>query len=181
MVWQYYGKDFTELPKEKYGFVYIIEYESGKKYIGKKSFYSVSVIEARKDLILRDGAVRIYRNILRGEDGKIAVTKKDKAKARKLGLKAKRTAYDSIIKESNWRTYNGSCDNIEKGDNVVKKNIVMLANSQQHLSYLETKLQFSVDAGINEAYYNKCIGGSYYDNVERVCGEYLKYKGVEDE
>lgn len=41
--WQYNGKDFTEIDiGEYYGFVYLItNLTNGKKYIGKKFFYSI--------------------------------------------------------------------------------------------------------------------------------------------
>lgn len=44
--WLYNGQPFTEVPKGMVAFVYLLtEVESGKQYIGKKSFISVSTTE----------------------------------------------------------------------------------------------------------------------------------------
>jgi len=41
MPWKYNNQNFTEAPKEMEGFVYLItNLETGKKYIGKKSFWT---------------------------------------------------------------------------------------------------------------------------------------------
>jgi len=43
MSWKYRGKEYTELPEEYFGFVYIITHrETGKSYIGKKQFKSLN-------------------------------------------------------------------------------------------------------------------------------------------
>ena len=44
--WLYNGQPFTEVPKGVVAFVYLLtEVETGKQYIGKKSFVSVSTAE----------------------------------------------------------------------------------------------------------------------------------------
>lgn len=41
MSWKYNNQDFTEVPKDMEGFVYLItNLETGKKYIGKKTFWT---------------------------------------------------------------------------------------------------------------------------------------------
>lgn len=41
MVWKYNNQDFTEVPKDMEGFVYLItNLETKKKYIGKKTFWT---------------------------------------------------------------------------------------------------------------------------------------------
>ena len=41
MSWQYNGEDFTDVPKEMEGFVYVItNLTNNKKYIGKKHFWT---------------------------------------------------------------------------------------------------------------------------------------------
>ena len=40
-MWKYNNQDFTEIPKDMEGFVYLItNLETGKKYIGKKTFWT---------------------------------------------------------------------------------------------------------------------------------------------
>lgn len=145
-MWFYKGERFDKLPNNKYGFVYEITYESGMKYRGKKSFYSI--------------------------------TKKKFGKKQLSQLTDKRMKkYEIIVKESNWKKYAGSCKEIAKGDKIVSKEIIGLANSQHHLTYLEYKYLFEVDACINENYYNKNIASRFYDSIEKIAGEYLNYKG----
>lgn len=41
MSWKYNGKDFTEVPKDMEGFVYLItNLSNNKKYVGKKNFWT---------------------------------------------------------------------------------------------------------------------------------------------
>ena len=85
------------------------------------------------------------------------------------GYKRKRRS----MVESDWRTYNGS-SSLSKSMEVVSKEILSLANSMNHLSYLETKLLFEHDVLYNEDNLNANIGGKYYDNVDRRSGKWLK-------
>lgn len=40
-MWKYNNQDFTEIPKDMEGFVYLItNLETGKKYVGKKNFWT---------------------------------------------------------------------------------------------------------------------------------------------
>ena len=48
-MWIYQGKEFTETPEEYQGFVYeITELDTGKKYIGKKFFWSPKILPVTK-------------------------------------------------------------------------------------------------------------------------------------
>lgn len=136
MIWLKDGIEFNKIPENKYGFIYLITYKSGKKYIGKKSFFSFKILPPLK------------------------------------GNKRRR----KVIRESNWKMYLGSSKEIPRTDKPIRKEILSLSNSKQHLSYEEEKYLFMFDVLFSDDYYNKNIAGKYFDNVDKVAGEYLKYK-----
>jgi len=150
--------DFTS---DVEGFVYCITYTNGQQYIGQRGLYSTNTIPAKKSGILRDGAERLNRDILRFPDGKIAASKKDRAKARKLGIKAKREPYDRIRTPRSFARYEGSTDN-SKGLIVAKKEIIELCTSKIDLTYCEVKWMFRFDVLFNDIFINDNIGGLYY-------------------
>jgi len=131
------------------------------KYLGQKSFYSKTTLPARKDGSIRTGFVREYKNVLRFPDGKVVVSKQDKAKARKAGIKATRTAYDVGYVESKWRTYWGSSE-IAKLATPVSKEIVEFALSKRNLTYLEAKHLFINDVIKEPEFYNENILGKFF-------------------
>lgn len=49
MNWIYKDESFTEIPFEKYGFIYRIEYSDGTRYIGKKSFFNLVTLPPLKN------------------------------------------------------------------------------------------------------------------------------------
>jgi len=120
------------------GFVYVIEFTDGTKYIGKKNFYSTRTLPALKSGKIREGAIRTF----------------------KIG-KGKREYYDIVKKESNWKTYQGSHINCK--DKIPKyKRILAYADSKLQLTYLEAKFLFSFDVLLNPKYLNDNILGTFY-------------------
>lgn len=78
MLWEFYGKPITELPKSTFGFVYILHYEDGFKYVGMKSAFSTLEKPAKKSGEVREGCTRVSRRIMRDpETGKVPASKKD--------------------------------------------------------------------------------------------------------
>ena len=165
MQWLHKGKPMfshDEFTADVVGFIYELSYSNGQKYIGKRELYSTNIIPAKKSLQLRDGAERVYRNILKDEDGKICASKKSKAQARKKGLKATRTPYDKIVSPKGFADYEGS-HKTAKGLTLVKKEIIELCSSKIDLTYSEVKWMFRFDVLFNDVYINDNIGGLYYD------------------
>lgn len=122
------------------GFVYEIEnLETGKKYIGKKSLISTRT----KKLGVR---------ALAAQEGKIG-RKKTKEK---------------ITKESDWKKYWGSDDELKKevkdlGENKFKRTILRLCSGKKELSYFEEKYLYTNEVLENpDKWYNKNIAGKYF-------------------
>ena len=63
MNWIYDGAEVNELPKDTYGFTYLIEYEDGTYYMGKKQVYSyIKKPLTKKELALQtDKRLKSYR------------------------------------------------------------------------------------------------------------------------
>ena len=40
LTWTFEGKPFTEFPTDMFGFIYLITYSDGTKYLGKKQAFS---------------------------------------------------------------------------------------------------------------------------------------------
>ena len=45
--WRYKGKIFKETPEEYEAFVYLLQFEDGSKYVGKKVFYSIRRVKVK--------------------------------------------------------------------------------------------------------------------------------------
>jgi hypothetical protein len=79
-------------------------------------------------------------------------------------------------KESDWRKYFGSCDQLKEdvkslGENKFKREILYLCPHKKSMSYYETYEQFKRNVLLDEAYYNTNIEGKFYSSeVERIYG-----------
>ena len=160
--WIHHDEPLEEMPEGIVSFVYKIEI-AGWYYIGKKSTTKVVTKLALKSGEVRDGATRIHKNVTVGEDGKVVVSKKDKALARKRGLKAKRTAFDTWTEEGSWKTYCSSSDEVrelvEAGHTPVRT-ILRLCSSVKEASYFENKYLYETFANRNVL--NKNVSGTFY-------------------
>jgi len=128
-----------DLPQNTFGFIYkILHIPTGKSYIGKKS---------------------LYHNV------KKKLTKKELKE--QIGPGRKPT-HITIQKESDWRTYYGSHDEIktlikEKKEREFRRFILEFAYNKKHLTYLECKHLF-----VNEVlekpdeYFNTNILGKFF-------------------
>jgi len=142
MNWTYNNEKITsinQLPKGAYGFIYMLEYDTYKAYIGKKDLYSYQTLPALKNGSQRPNSERIGRN-----------------------KNGKRVYFDKVRKESNWKQYTSSSKDIPKEAKITKKHILAIAYSKRHLSYLETKYLFCYEVLESEDFYNKNISGRYF-------------------
>ena len=125
MTWKYNSQDFTEVPKDMEGFVYLItNLTDNKKYIGKKHFWT-------------------------------------RQKDRKTGRRKK--------KESDWRDYMGSCDQLIEdvkllGKDKFLKEILYICPHKKSMSFYETMEQFKRDVILREDYYNTNVEGKFFSS-----------------
>jgi hypothetical protein len=139
--WLYKGKEINNIEdfgeQTPFGFVYLIKnITTNKIYVGKK------FLQHKKTKKL----------------GK-------KAMAEQTGPGRKKTK-EVTYAESDWKTYWGSCKPLHEdianiGEDKFYKEILELAWSSKHLSYLEAKYQF-VSGCLEKDNYNDNIQGRYF-------------------
>lgn len=148
MNWLYEGKEITELedfPENTFGFVYQITHlPTGKKYIGKKQ-----LVYTQKKRIGKKEKKRI----------------KEEKKLR--GERAISPTFKYVKKESDWKVYVGSNDEIkqllEEGSiSDFKREILEFAHNKKQLSYLETKKLFTESVLERDEFLNSNIQGKWY-------------------
>jgi hypothetical protein len=77
-------------------------------------------------------------------------------------------------KESDWRNYFGSCDDLKEdvknlGKEKFKREILYLCPHKKSMSYYETYEQFNRNVLLDETYYNTNIEGKFYSSeVDRI-------------
>lgn len=133
--WTYRGKEvksIEDLPKGAIGFIYLIQDENGKIYIGKKQIETVRNIEVSKS---------VYDK-LKKEGHKVKRTKnKTKSTKTKTVWRFKKT----IVDRESWISYTGSSiplnKEIKKGLKY-KKEILHFCYKKKQCSYYEIKEQF---------------------------------------
>ena len=138
--WNYQGTEFIPAG-DNYGFVYLLTFDDGTQYIGKKNFYTYVKLPALKSGKQRPGSTRIAKN-----------------------KNGKRVFFDIVQKESNWKTYKSSSKLI--GDRtIVSKEILQLASSKRNLTYLETKYLFTYGVLESTNFLNENILGKFYSQI----------------
>lgn len=141
--WTFNEKPITsvnQMPDDVFGFVYLLKYVDGTKYVGKKNVFNCRKIKARKDGETRNGTIeRIQKNTGKGY----------------------RQVYDVVRNESDWRTYLGS--HKECTIRIPREKIILeFANNQKKLTYLEAKYLFKFGVLESPAFLNDNILGSFF-------------------
>lgn len=83
-------------------------------------------------------------------------------------------------KESDWKTYYGSCDELkddvkEHGESFFLREILYLCPHKKSMSYYETYEQFKRDVLTDDSYYNTNIEGKFFvTEVDRIYNLALK-------
>ncbi len=143
MNWLYNEQEITDIsqfPPNTFGFVYEVITPEGKKYVGKKVlYYNRKQKLTKKELALYTG-------------------------------RGRKPTHKTIQKESDWKTYYGSNNHLKRliMENKVtlkdfKKQILELAFNKKHLTYLEAKWLFQLEALEQpEKYYNDNILGKFF-------------------
>ena len=143
MNWLYNKKEITDIsqfPQNTFGFVYEVITPQGKKYIGKKVLF---------------------------HNQKKKLTKVELAEQTGRG---RRKTFKIVQKESDWKKYFGSNthlkNQISKGEVTLedlRKQIIEIAFTKKHLTYLETKILFKLEVLEKPGeYYNDNILGKFF-------------------
>jgi hypothetical protein len=139
--WLFFKKPITtidQFPENTFGFIYKITHiDTNKAYIGKKSLY---------------------------HNKKHKLTKKQLAE--QPVTRGRKSTHEVIQSESDWKTYYGSSKELaadikQFGIEKFRREIIYIAKSKKHLTYLELKAQFQYDVlEINS--YNDNILGKFF-------------------
>ncbi|MBQ7738093.1 MAG: hypothetical protein IJT59_00340 [Desulfovibrionaceae bacterium] len=146
--WKYDGReidclgDLFDLGFESdkmFGFVYLVEFDCGKCYVGKKIFFHTIELPILKDRKHRYGHLKFVTHIRDGHKVKFEV----------------------VEKETNWLDYVGSCKEVE-GLTPSRRLILEICQSKRELTYKEILWQFKYSVLENENFLNSNIGGKFF-------------------
>lgn len=151
MYWIYKGEVVPEdeVSDRHFGFIYKIEYKGLDgdiyTYYGRKEFFSYITLTALKNGNKRDNHLKFFNKNKNG----------------------KRTKMEMLRKESDWRTYNGSCKDVPQGLEIVSKEILKLCKTKTDLTHWENYYLYTNLVLFNSKCLNRNIGGKIF------CGEQL--------
>ena len=148
MTWQNIDKVNTD---DYYGFIYEIEYTDGVKYIGKKSFYSLTKKQARLDGKERKFHHRFFHK----------------------NQNKKRVRYEEIKTPSDWESYTGSTK-LAGAKTVKQKTIIRLCEKQLDLTYWEIYFLIVNNVLFTDKYLNQAIGRNYFAGRLTYSKKYIK-------
>lgn len=132
-------------------------------------YYNDTVLDVVPDEM--EGFVYLIENLI---NNKKYIGKKnfwERRKDRKTGRRKK--------KESNWKSYNSSCDELiadvkELGVDNFRKTILYLCPHKKSMSYFETLEQFKRNVIMREDYYNTNVEGKFFSSEkENIYGKVI--------
>lgn len=157
MNWLYDNKELTEIPGDMYGFIYVITYTNGMKYIGQKQFYSQLTLPALKTGEVRPNSVRVMK---RRPLTKAQLAERTPAQLR-TNVKSGLVPFDIVSKETKWQSYKGSSKNT-KDLTIESKEILHLVPTKRNMTYMEVKSMFECNVLETEDYLNDNILGKFF-------------------
>jgi hypothetical protein len=118
-----------------YGYIYMtVHTKTGRTYIGKKAFQHTT-----------------NKKLGKKELAEIPVTR------------GKRPTKKQVIKESDWKTYYGSANEIKLlPKDEMKRYVIMLCKTKKQLTYCETKYLFQYNVLEDDRFINDNILGKFY-------------------
>lgn len=157
--WEYQGKKVSsieDVPKGAIGFIYKLTDENGKFYVGKKALYSVTnpeVSQARWKKA-KDEGIEVTRTKNRAKSGK--------------GKTVWRYKLKNFKKETNWKTYHGSNQEIIKlaKKQEFSREILRFCFSKSELTLREVEEQFKKEVLFRCDCYNENILGKFFKQVK---------------
>lgn len=120
---------------EYYGYIYMtVHTKTGRSYIGKKAFQHTT-----------------NKKLGKKELAEIPVTR------------GKRPTKKQVIKESDWKVYYGSANEIKSlPKDEMKRYVLMLCKTKKQLTYCETKYLFQHNVLEDDRFINDNILGKFY-------------------
>ena len=120
---------------EYYGYIYMtVHTKTGRSYIGKKAFQHTT-----------------NKKLGKKELAELPVTR------------GKRPTKKQVIKESDWKTYYGSANEIKLlPKDEMKRYVLMLCKTKKQLTYCETKYLFQYNVLEDDRFINDNILGKFY-------------------
>ena len=147
-------------PATAFGFVYEVELNNGKRYIGKKNFWSVNRKDPLKNGEARPNSSFVFVIELMDKDELLNRTKAQISS----NVIRKKVQKEDVKTEAKWRNYCGSSKEFSCKD-VKSKRILQIAKSKRALTYLEVKWMFAHNVLVSDLFINGNILNKFHDNV----------------
>lgn len=157
--WVYKGKRITrieDVPEGAIGFIYKITDENGKFYIGKKALFSITNPEVS------------YNRWKKAKDEGVPVMRtKNKAKS-KRGKVVWRYKLKNQKKETNWKVYNSSNQELVRLSKRKEfdREILRFCFSKAELTLREVEEQFKKEVLFRCDCYNENILGKFFKQIK---------------